>query len=97
MSSYCLCRLLASAAISVVAIGILEVTFCMLERQDRREYPLAAVSSQSVQPDVKPEELRLLVAYMCDFADTEHNFKTSHQELSSMLKPFFTSPGVVQP
>ena len=52
---------------------------------------------QAVQPAVSPEELRLLIAYMSDYADTEHDHKTSLEELSTMLKPFYapspTGPG----
>ena len=46
-----------------------------------------------MQPAVSPEELRLLIAYMSDYADTEHDHKTSLEELSMMLKPFYAGPG----
>lgn len=47
---------------------------------------------QLVQPTVQSEELRLLLSYISDFSDTVHDYKTSHQELSSLLKPFYVQP-----
>ena len=52
---------------------------------------------QAVQPAVSPEELRLLIAYMSDYADTEHDHKTSLEELSTMLKPFYAPSPTIGP
>ncbi len=45
---------------------------------------------KGASPNVEAKELRLLIAYISDYADKEHDFKTSFEELATTLQPFYS-------